>query len=139
MTTTLGPACCERKSLTTGGNGGGGRAGSGSLTFSETSLIAPDLTRTVSGWVITPGDTSWDEARRPCNLRMDQHLAVFDAAGLADIAAAVRYGSRCAENGPTLLLVNVLLLRVAPVTTDSAAGAAVRTVTPATPNNGQQA
>ena len=29
------------------------------MTFSEASLIARDLTRTVSGWVIKPGDTSW--------------------------------------------------------------------------------
>jgi hypothetical protein len=42
------------------------------MTFSEASLIARDLTRTVSGWVIKPGDTSWDEARRPFNLRMDR-------------------------------------------------------------------
>ena len=40
------------------------------------SLIARDLTRAESGWVIKPGDTSWDEAGRPFNLRMDQHPAV---------------------------------------------------------------
>lgn len=45
------------------------------MTFSEASLITGDLTRTVSGNVIKPGDTSWDEVRRPFNLRMHQHIA----------------------------------------------------------------
>ena len=27
------------------------------MTFLEASLIAPDPTQTVSGWVVTPGDT----------------------------------------------------------------------------------
>ena len=35
------------------------------MTFSEASLIARDLTQPVSGSVIKPGDTSWEEARRP--------------------------------------------------------------------------
>jgi hypothetical protein len=40
--------------------------------------------------VIKPGDTSWDEDRRPINLRMDQHPAVVvDAARPPDVAAVV--------------------------------------------------
>ena len=65
------------------------------MTFPETFFVAPDLTRTVSGWVIKPGDTGWDGARSPFNFRMDQHPAVaVHTAGPADIAAAVRYAVR---------------------------------------------
>ena len=46
------------------------------MTFSEACLIARDLTRTASGSVIKPGDTSCDAARRPLDLRIDQHPAV---------------------------------------------------------------
>ena len=35
------------------------------MTFLEASLIARDPTRTVSVWVIKPGDTSWDEDPAP--------------------------------------------------------------------------
>jgi hypothetical protein len=76
MTTTLGPALRNGNPSTAGDNGsGGGRAALGSMTFSEASLIARDLSRTVSGPVIKPGDTSCDEARRPFNLRMHQPIA----------------------------------------------------------------
>ena len=67
------------------------------MTFSQASLSAAALTPTVSGWVIKPGDTSCDKVRRPFSLRTNQHpTVVVDVAGPADIAAAVRYVSRCA-------------------------------------------
>jgi hypothetical protein len=64
------------------------------MTPSTTSLVARDLPRAASSQVTTSAGTGWDEARRPFNLRVDQHPAVVVDAVPADVAATASYASR---------------------------------------------
>jgi hypothetical protein len=46
----------------------------------------------MTGTVVLPGDPEWDRARGSWNLSIDQHpVAVVEAAGVADVQAAVRF------------------------------------------------
>lgn len=65
----------------------------------DTSPVTPSdlptgLRRAVRGRVLLPGDSGFDDARRPWNLAVDQPAAaVVEAADAADVAALVRYAS----------------------------------------------
>ncbi|TQS42225.1 FAD-binding oxidoreductase [Cryptosporangium phraense] len=85
-----------------------------------TDAVGTDLNRMVRGQVLTPGDSGWDVARRPWNLRVQQEVrAVVLASDAADVAATVRYAARnglsvAAQpvgHGATTALRDTILLR----------------------------
>lgn len=60
--------------------------------MSVTDAVAMDLRGHVRGPVLVDGDDGFDEARKPWNLAIDQHvLAVAEAADADDVTALVRY------------------------------------------------
>jgi FAD/FMN-containing dehydrogenase len=64
------------------------------MTTEERISLADALRQRLSGPVTGPGDDDWEQRRRGWNLTVDQRpLAVVQADGVPDIAAAVRFAA----------------------------------------------
>jgi FAD/FMN-containing dehydrogenase len=65
------------------------------MTTQQSTAALSGLSRHVRGRLLVPGDTDWDTARRPWNLRVDQRpAAIVEPEGAGDMAATAAFAGR---------------------------------------------